>query len=210
MKYGVSYQSFISEPVLSSFEFWALGRINLHHPRVASDSLAVPKTDRHSIKVTVGCQCNKCLQSHEATDACWWVLKELFAKKSLSANVFMEVLATWLCLDFSYVPLVCRVGAGGGLQMRLGFCPLCTYEPYLMCGGAPRVAPRPLAVSPYHHMDKQCGLSVSRLLWWPQLTRKLLVNKSGAKLRLALAAKYQLTAIGLWEIAAVGTRFSDF
>lgn len=51
---------------------------------------------------------------------------------------------------------------------------------------------------------------------WPQrikatlLTLKLLVNKSGLKLRLALAGKYQLTALGLWEITVVGTRIGDF
>lgn len=28
----------------------------------------MPKTDRHSIKVTVGCQCYKCFQSHKAMD----------------------------------------------------------------------------------------------------------------------------------------------
>lgn len=94
--------------------------------------------------------------------------------------------------------------------MRLDSCPLCTYEPYLMCRRTLRVASRPRAISPYHHMDMQCGLSVSRLLWWPQLTLKLLVNKSGLKLRLALAGKYQLTVIGLWGITAVGTRIVTF
>lgn len=32
MKYGVNYQSFINEPILSSFEFWAQAHINLHNP----------------------------------------------------------------------------------------------------------------------------------------------------------------------------------
>lgn len=66
MKYGVNYQSFINEPILSSFEFRALGNINLHNPQ--SHSLAMSKTDRQSIKVTVGCHCNKCFQSHKAMD----------------------------------------------------------------------------------------------------------------------------------------------
>lgn len=64
----------------------------------------MPKTDRHSIKVTVGCQGNKCLQSHKAVEevvlAWWWALKGLFIKKFNKNCSYGEVFAARLVFGF--------------------------------------------------------------------------------------------------------------
>lgn len=173
----------------------------------------MPKTDRHSIKVTVGCQCNKCLQSHKAMEevvpACWWALWGFFIKK-FNQNCFNGgVFVARLCLDFSNeINGVCLEFARV-LQSRRDFCPLCAYKSYFLPRKDVGYAKAPWLFHLIVMWTRQCGPSVLKLLAWPQLTLKLLFKKSGMKLHPLLAGQYQLTAMGLWAITAVDTRNRD-
>lgn len=166
----------------------------------------MPKTDRHSIKVTVGCQCNKCLQSHKAVEeglsGCRWALKRLFIK-SLIRTVFMRrffffcssALFTFLRPNKSCKSWVCcRVAKQTWLLAN---------KPYLICHRKLWVTPRPCGCFTLSSYGQG---SVAPAFEATSVTLKLLLNMSAMKFRPRFAGQYELTAMGLWEMTAVDTR----
>lgn len=177
----------------------------------------MPKTDRHSIKVTVGCQGNKCLQSHKAVEevvpAWWWALKGLLIKKFNKNCSYRGGFCSSACVWISPTNLTVFVFRLFGCckpDLTLVLCGGISLFFFYMPQQAAGHVKAPLAI--FHLIiiwTSQCGPGTCSLLLWPQLTRKLLFNISGMELRPLLAGQYQLTAMGLWEITAVDARKRD-